>query len=61
MTYLLDILVGNEFLYIPLPFSFPYMSLFFWLIVVVVTSFLSSYLPAQNAAQSNVRDLLAYE
>ena len=60
-TYLLDAMVGNRFLYAPLPYIFSIGGALIWLIIVLVTAALSCYFPAQNASQTSVRELLAYE
>ena len=60
-TYLLDTMVGNQFLYTPLPYIFSIGGALLWLIMVLVTAALSCYFPAQNASQTSVRELLAYE
>jgi putative ABC transport system permease protein len=60
-TYLLDVMVGNRFLYTPLTYIFSLGGALIWLIVVMVTATLSCYVPAQNASQTSVRELLAYE
>ena len=61
VTWVLDYMVGNQFLYTPLLFTFPLGGLLIWLIIVLVTSGSSCYLPARNASQTSVRELLAYE
>ena len=60
-TYLLDTMVGSRFLYAPLTYIFSPAGALIWLIVVLVTAALSCYVPAQNASQTSVRELLAYE
>ncbi len=60
-TYGLDVMVGNKFLYNPLPYIFSIGGALIWLIMVLVTAALSCYVPAQGAAQTSVRELLAYE
>ena len=61
VTYVLDSMVGNQFLYMPLPFTYPLSGWMAWLIIVLVTAVLSCTLPARNASQTSVRELLAYE
>ncbi len=61
MTYVLDNQVGNQFLYVPLPFTFPLSSYLIWLLIVLVTTTASCYLPARNASQTSARELLSYE
>jgi putative ABC transport system permease protein len=60
-TYALNNMVGNRFLYTPLTFSFSIGGALIWLIVVILTVVLSCYVPAQDASQTSVRELLAYE
>jgi putative ABC transport system permease protein len=60
-TYILDEMVGDRFLYTPLLYIFSFGGAILWLLVVLVTAALSCYVPAQNAAQTSVRELLAYE
>jgi putative ABC transport system permease protein len=61
LTYGLDAMVGNKFLYAPLPYIFSMGGALIWLLIVLVTAALSCYFPAQNASQTSVRELLAYE
>ena len=61
VTYVLDSMVGNQFLYTSLPFTYPLSGWMAWLIIVLVTAVLSCTLPARNASQTSVRELLAYE
>jgi putative ABC transport system permease protein len=61
LTYLLDSLVGEGFLYEPLMYIFSLSGALIWLAIVSITAALSCYVPAQNAAQTSVRELLAYE
>ena len=60
-TYALDAMVGNRFLYTPLPFDFSMGGALIWLLIVLATAALSCYFPAQNASQTSVRELLAYQ
>jgi len=60
-TYVLDTMVGNSLLYAPLVTTFSLGGVLTWLFIVVVTVALSCYWPARNAAQTRVRELLAYE
>jgi len=57
----LDVMVGNQFLYTPLPFSYPVVGWMVWLIIVLVTAVSSCTVPARKASQTSVRELLAYE
>ena len=60
-TYILNQTVGNTFLNIPLTYIFSISGALIWLIIVLMTAALSCYVPAQNASQTSVRELLAYE
>jgi putative ABC transport system permease protein len=60
-TYSLDVMVGDRFLYTPLTYIFSLGGALTWLIIVIVTAALSCYVPARNASQTSVRELLAYE
>jgi len=53
--------VGSRLLKAPLAFTFVPSGPIIWLIIIVVIAALASYLPARNAAQVEVRELLAYE
>ncbi len=61
LSHLLDDMVGNRFLYAPLADTFSPSAVLAWLAIVVVTVVGSCYLPARNASQTGVRELLAYE
>jgi putative ABC transport system permease protein len=61
LTYVLDIMVGSQFLYEPLTYIFSFGGALIWLVIVLITAALSCYVPAQNASQTSVRELLAYE
>ena len=60
-TYVLDTMIGSQFLYEPLIFMFSFGGALIWLVIVLITAALSCYIPAQNASQTSVRELLAYE
>jgi putative ABC transport system permease protein len=60
-TYILNVTVGNTFLYTPLAYVFSIGGALIWLTIVLITASLSCYVPAQNASQTSVRELLAYE
>jgi putative ABC transport system permease protein len=60
-TWLLDTMVGNGFLYEPLAYIFSVSGALIWLVIMLVTAALSCYVPARNASQTSVRQLLAYE
>ncbi|HUW22165.1 MAG TPA: ABC transporter permease [Candidatus Bathyarchaeia archaeon] len=53
--------VGIAFMNQPLVFSYSWLGLLIWLILIVVISVLASWLPAQQAARMSVRETLAYE
>jgi putative ABC transport system permease protein len=61
VTYLLDNLLGNSLLQVPLGFIFAPHGLAIWLLVVLSLSATASSLPARNAVRLTVRDVLAYE
>lgn len=60
-TALLDEMVGVRFLKAPMALTLTLGGVLTWLIIVVATAALSCYLPARNASQTGVRELLAYE
>jgi len=53
--------VGTALMGAPLRFKFSTMGVWVWLIVVTGLSALASFLPARNASQLTVREVLAYE
>jgi putative ABC transport system permease protein len=53
--------VGMLFLQAPLTFSFSFLGVAIWLVLVVVLAVGASLLPAANAARLSVRDVLNYE
>jgi putative ABC transport system permease protein len=53
--------VGVTVIGTTLSFSFSTTGVWLWLIVVIVLSALASYVPARNASQLTVREVLAYE
>jgi len=53
--------VGTALMGAPLRFKFSMMGVWVWLIVVTGLSALASFLPARNASQLTVREVLAYE
>jgi putative ABC transport system permease protein len=53
--------VGMTTINTPLTYTVPPMAVFLWLGLVVLLSMLTSYVPAQSAAQLSVREVLAYE
>jgi putative ABC transport system permease protein len=42
-------------------FTFSFLGVFLWLVVVLVLSALASVLPARSAAHLTIREVLAYE
>lgn len=61
VSHFLDTMIGNAFLKAPITDVFSVGGVLVWLLIVVVTSVASCYLPAQNASQTSVRELLAYQ
>jgi putative ABC transport system permease protein len=61
ISHLLDQAIGSAFLKSPLADVYPASGAVAWLVIVVITSVVSCYVPAQNAAQTSVRNLLAYQ
>jgi putative ABC transport system permease protein len=53
--------VGVAIMGAPLSFSFSILGLWLWLVVVILLSALASFIPARNAANLTVREVLAYE
>jgi putative ABC transport system permease protein len=53
--------VGNSLLGVPLSYEFSLLGVGIWLILVVIISIASSFIPARNASQLTVREVLAYE
>jgi putative ABC transport system permease protein len=53
--------VGVAIMGAPLSFSFSMPGLWLWLVVVILLSALASFIPARNAANLTVREVLAYE
>jgi putative ABC transport system permease protein len=54
-------IVGQQFLYSSLSYTFSISGIFIWLIVVIFLSALASFIPAWNASRITVREVLAYE
>jgi len=54
-------LVGEAIFQLPLSYVFSVNGVIMWLIIVVILSTLSSFLPAYNASRLTVREILAYE
>ena len=53
--------VGNAFSNAPLSYSFDLSGIGLWLILAIVLSFISSYLPARRASRLTLREVLSYE
>jgi putative ABC transport system permease protein len=54
-------LVGEAIFQLPLSYVISVNGIIMWLIIVVVLSAISSFLPAYNASRLTVREILAYE
>ncbi len=52
----ISIVVGLNFIKIPLTYIFASSGILFWLIIVVLLAALASYLPARNASRLSVRE-----
>jgi putative ABC transport system permease protein len=61
MSKLLSDAVGIPLSGTPLTFSFSMTGVWLWLVVVAALSALASFVPAPNASQLTVREVLAYE
>jgi putative ABC transport system permease protein len=53
--------VGIPIMGVPLTFSYSTIGLWLWLALVIILSWLASFLPARNASRLTVREVLAYE
>lgn len=53
--------IGVSLLQFPLSYTFSFAGAAIWLLVVLLISYLASYLPARNAASLRIREILAYE
>lgn len=53
--------LGINLLTLPLEYTYAWWAVIIWLVVIVGLSALSSFVPAQRAAQLTVREVLAYE
>jgi len=60
-TYLLSTIISLAIFDSPIEVHFTFIGFFIWLAVVLVLSALASVLPARNAAQLTIREVLAYE
>ena len=58
---LMSVMVGINFIKVPLEFAFATSGIGLWLLIVVTLSVIASYLPAHNAARIRVQEALAYE
>lgn len=58
---LLATAIGTPVLGAPFSFSYSFLGVWLWLAVVILISGLASFIPARNAAQLTVREVLAYE
>ena len=61
ITHLLDTALGKQLMTIPILYTFSSLGTLVWLMVALVLSAIASLLPARNAVQLTVRDVLAYE
>ena len=57
----LSALVGEAIFQLPLSYVLSVNGIIMWLVIVVVLSMISSFLPAYNASRLTVREILAYE
>jgi putative ABC transport system permease protein len=58
---LMSVMVGINFIKVPLDFAFATGAIGLWLIIVVILSVFASYLPARNASRIRVQEALEYE
>jgi putative ABC transport system permease protein len=58
---LMSMMVGINFIKVPLDFAFATGAIGLWLIIVVILSVFASYLPARNASRIRVQEALEYE
>jgi putative ABC transport system permease protein len=61
MSRWLSDIVGQQFLYTSLSFTFSISGVLLWLVVVIILSAIASFIPAWNASRITVREVLAYE
>jgi putative ABC transport system permease protein len=61
ITHMLDSRLGNSLLTVPLVYTLSVVGIAIWLGVILVLAAIASVLPARNAVQLTVRDVLAYE
>jgi putative ABC transport system permease protein len=57
----LSALVGEALFQLPLSYVISANGIIMWLVIVIILSMLSSFLPAYNASRLTVREILAYE
>jgi putative ABC transport system permease protein len=53
--------IGREFWMRPLEYTFSWVGMLLWLVLVVIIAILASLLPARNAAHLTIRETLVYE
>jgi putative ABC transport system permease protein len=58
---LMSVIVGINFIKVPLDFAFAPSGIGLWLIIAVIVSVFASYVPARNASRISVREALVYE
>jgi putative ABC transport system permease protein len=61
MSLLLGRVVGIPILSVPLKFVFSMEGFITWLVLVILLSAISSFIPARNASRLTIREVLAYE
>jgi putative ABC transport system permease protein len=61
VSKLMSVIVGINFIKVPLDFAFATSGIGLWLIIAVIVSVFASYLPARNASRISVREALVYE
>jgi putative ABC transport system permease protein len=61
LSKIISDVIGWSIVSWPLVYTFPPAAALIWLTIVIVVAVGASYLPAANAAQLSVRDVLAYE
>lgn len=61
VSKLMSMIVGINFIKVPLDFAFASSGIGLWLIIAVVLSVVASYLPARNASRISVRQALVSE
>jgi putative ABC transport system permease protein len=61
LSKLMSVIVGINFIKVPLDFAFAPSGIGLWLIIVVIVSIFASYLPARSASRIRVREALVYE